>query len=113
MFGTFEELTGWFTSRTRKADMDSVLQYLNACVEEETEYLLEGELRRMERSRRSSKLLRQCEAEAQEQYTEDVTSMLESDAPMGHWTVISYRRKPKAWAIAGAIKERMKKENDW
>jgi len=106
-------MTQWFTHRKRKADMDPVLQYLNTCVEDEAEYLLEGELRRADRSRRSKRLLQQCEREAQEHYTEDVVTMLESDSPMGHWTVISYRRKPKAWAIAGAIKERVRRENDW
>lgn len=113
MFNTFEEMTEWFTDRKRKADMDAVFQYLNSCVEEEAEYLMEGELRRSERSRKSKRLFQQSEREAQEHYTEDVTSMLKSDSPMGHWIVISYRRKPKAWAIAGAIKERIKRENDW
>jgi len=112
VFATFEEMTGWLTARKRKADMDAILQYLENCVEEEAEHLLLEELATKGRERRSRKLLEECRVDAREHYTEDVVTMLESDSPMSHWTVISYRRKPKAWAIAGAIKERMGKEDD-
>lgn len=103
----------WLTARVRKADMDTVLQYLEGCVEEEAEHLLESELVMMERLRRSKKLLDECRKDAQEQYVEEISELIESDRPiMSHWTVISYRRKPKAWAVAGAIRERLKREND-
>lgn len=92
--------------------MDTVLLYLEDCVEEEAEHLLESELVMMERLRRSKKLLDECRKDAQEQYVAEISEMIESDRPMSHWTVISYRRKPKAWAVAGAIRERLKREND-
>jgi hypothetical protein len=92
--------------------MDTITQYLEDCVEEEAEHLLHGELRTMERARRSRKLLEKCRVDAQEHYAEDVVTMLEAEGEMNHWTVISYRRKPRAWAIAGAIKEQIRREND-
>ena len=109
-FVKYEDLEDWLTQRVRKADMSAILEYLQDCVEDETEVLLAEELRSQGRKRSSKKLEEQCRREAQEHYVEEVSELMESSKPMSHWTVISYRRKPKAWAIAGAIKQQMRRE---
>lgn len=109
-FVRYEDLEDWLTQRVRKADMSAILEYLQDCVEDEAEVLLAEELRSQGRKRSSKKLREQCRREAQEHYVEDVSELMESSEPMSHWTVISYRRKPKAWAIAGAIKQQMRRE---
>ena len=110
MFVNYQEIEDWLTGKFRRADMDATLLFLRECVEEEMEILLAEELRVQGRKRRSSKLENQCRIEAQEHYTEEISQLIESPEPMSHWTVISYRRKPKAWAIAGAIQQRIERE---
>lgn len=109
-FVKYEDLEGWLTQRIRKADMSALLEYLRECVEDEMEVLLANELRSQGRKRSSKKLEEQCRREAREHYVEEVSELMESPKPMSHWTVISYRRKPKAWAIAGAIRQQMRRE---
>jgi len=109
-FVEYKDLEDWLTARVRKADMDAILEYLRMCVEEETEVLLADELRAQGRVRTSKKLRAQCRREAQEHYVEEISQLMESEEPLSHWTVISYRRKPKAWAIAGQIKQRVGRE---
>lgn len=111
-FVTYDDLEKWLTTRGRKADMDAVLEYLRGCVQEEAEVLLAEEIRSQGRERSSKKLRNQCLQEAQEHYAEEVSDMVKGGAALSPWTVISYRRKPKVWAIAGAIRERMQREKD-
>jgi hypothetical protein len=109
---TYSDLEGWLTRTARKADMSAILGYLQDCVEDEMEVLLAEELRSQGRRRSSKKLVAQCRREAQEQYAEEIAEMIEGDVELSAWTVISYRRKPKAWAIAGAIKQRIEREKN-
>ncbi len=112
MFVNYQEIEDWLTDTTRRADMDATLLFLRECVEDEMEVLLAEELRMQGRKRRSSKLEDQCRIEAQEHYTEEISQLIESPEPMSHWMVISYRRKPKAWAVAGQIQQRMEREQN-
>ena len=109
-FQDYEELEGWLVARVRRADMGAILSYLRQCVQEEAEILLEEELRSQGRKRRSKKLLAKCLAEAQEHYAEEVSEMVKSGSGISPWGVIAYRRRPKVWAIAGAIRDRMQHE---
>ena len=93
--------------------MDTILTYLQTCVKEETQVLLDAELQAQGRKRKSKKLEAQCAREAQDHYVEEICEMVEDGiSPLNHWSVISYRRKPKVWAIAGAIRHRIQEEND-
>lgn len=112
MFVDYEDLENWLTKRGRGADMDAILQYLQQCVKEEAEILLAEELRVSGRQRSSKKLQSQCLKEAQEHYVEEVSELIDSGWSPSPWAVISYRRKPKAWAIAGAIKKQIERESN-
>jgi hypothetical protein len=92
--------------------MSSILDFLRGCVEEETQVLLDTELRVQGRKRSSKKLEAQCREEAREHYVEEVAEIIRSGWMPSPWAVISYRRKPKAWAVAGAIKQRIEREED-
>lgn len=92
--------------------MDAILSFLRTCVREEAEVLLEDEIRAQGRKRKSRKLEAQCTREAEEHFAEEVSEMVIQGSELTPWTVISYRRKPKVWAIAGAIRHQIRRETD-
>lgn len=110
MFANYEELTSWLTDSRRRADMSLVMSFLEDIVIEEAACLVDREMK--ERSRKSKKLQEECLRDAQEHYCEEISELINSARPMSPMTVIAYRRTPKAWAVAGAIRERIEKENE-
>lgn len=110
MFADFNSLMDWLHHKSRRADMSGVAEYLADCVMQETEDLVDLELSSGKRARKSSKLFEECQRDAKEHYCEEINEFLKTDASINHWTVMAYRRKSKAWAIAKAIKERQNNE---
>lgn len=111
MFESYEEMKNWLEARRRKADMDAVSTFLEECVTKEAAHLARVEMQNTGRKKTSAKLKDKCRKEAEEHFAEDVSVMLNSDNDeLSPWAVITYRRKSKAWAIAGAISQRMDRE---
>ena len=111
MFSSYENLEEWLTHRTRKADLKSIHSYLAECIEKETNSLVENSLRGGRAQRRSKRIIEECARDAQEHYCEEINEALESNQPLHHWEVISYRRKPHAWAIARGIADHLERVN--
>lgn len=71
------------------------------CIAEETKELYK--LDKKENKDKADKM--QCEKDAQEHYVEEINYFLLNSVKPTAMTVMGYRRKPHAWAIADAIKE--------
>ena len=105
---TYDELEHFLTVSNRRADMSTTLTFLQECVEEETEVLLAIDMQT--RSRRSKRLIDENRAQAQKYYVEEIREMIKEPYDIRPSTIMNYRRKPNCWAIAEAIRERLKSE---
>ena len=75
MFRSYSEMIEWFLHRTRKAEMDRTLLYLQDQVEVETEELVRQDLNERSqnngRPRRSKRLINSCRSDAQKHFVEE------------------------------------------
>lgn len=107
-FDTYEDLTGWMTQRGNKAALSPALSYLEEAIAEEAQVLVTLALQNGTQSRSSQKLVRECEQDAREHYLEEINEFL--GAPprqLGHMELVTYRRRPNAWAVANWIHEHL------
>lgn len=112
-FKNYEDLLGWMNKRGRKSGLAMTREYLEAEVEKEAQVLVRIATRTavdprstpMEDMRRDVQLYEECLADAREHYVEEINEMLANGdpEPLNHWTMMTYRRKPVAWAVAKAI----------
>ena len=110
-FESFKSLEEWMLNRERKADLKNIFSYLELCVERETDSLVEQAISSGKRERKSAGLSAECLQDAQEHYCEEINEALDNNEPLHHWTVMSYRRKPHAWAVAKGILEFLERQN--
>jgi len=110
-FESYEALEEWLLNYSRAADLKNIHSYLVECVDRETRSLVEQALSAGKAQRRSKGLTAECTADAKEHYCEEINEALECSEPLSHWTVISYRRKPHAWAVAKGIVEYIERKN--
>ena len=109
-FESYEDLVSWMSHKDRQADLKSIFSYLEECISKETNSLMQVALRRGDRSRVTKKFEQECHEDACQHYVDEINEALRCDEPLSHWHIISYRRKPHAWAVAKGIveyKERM------
>lgn len=101
MFESFADLEQYLKDHT---DLCMVQRYLADQVKEEANFLVKsmGKLPKKEQSAARDK----CTKEAQEDYLEDINYYLTADSPdLTSMSVMGYRRKIHAWAIADQITE--------
>jgi len=110
-FDSYESLENWMLSRKRSADLKNIHSYLIECVEREARSLVEHAVSTGRAQRRSKGLLKECTKDAQEHYCEEINEAFASNEPLHHWTMMSYRRKPHAWAVAKGILEFIERKN--
>lgn len=99
MFKSYTDLEQYLKDHT---DLCMVRRYLADQVKEEANFLVKsmGKLPKEERLAAVAK----CTKEAQEDYLEDINYYLTSDSPdLTSMSVMGYRRKIHAWAIADQI----------
>jgi hypothetical protein len=110
-FDTYEALTSWMTQRGNKADLSSALSYLESAVSDEAETLVAMAIRNGLYQRRSEKLALESEQDAKDHYLEEINHYLEEAHVSGltAMELISYRRRPHAWAVASLIREHIEK----
>tara|TARA_Y100000034_G_scaffold119963_1_gene162284 strand:+ start:540 stop:878 length:339 start_codon:yes stop_codon:yes gene_type:complete len=106
MFDTFDALQDWMDGRP---DITNVAEFLRISVDEEAKVLLDYEIETGVRARRCKSALQANRRDAEEHFLEEINEFLQEDTDLTHWTVMSYRRKPKAWAVARAILMEMKR----
>lgn len=101
-FKSYDDLVGYLKGYT---DLCMVLRYLLDQVTEEANFLVKSNLpARAKKEEKKAALLKYME-QAQEDYLEEINTYLETDADLSSMSVMGYRRKVHAWAIADSIKE--------
>ena len=106
-FESYESLVKWMSERGRAGTLSIVRDELEVSVKEEAETLADLAVLRGAFQRKGKRLVEECRRDAENHFVEEINEMLESGVPetLGHWTVLTYRRKPKVWAIAKMISE--------
>ena len=98
MFNNICELQTYLKKTT---DLNAVSNYLRMCIAAEAK-----ELYKMDKKQNKSAANKeQCTKDAEEHYLEEINYFLENEVKPSAMTVMGYRRKPHAWAIADYIKE--------
>lgn len=100
-FESYEGLVKYLKGHT---DLCMTLKYLKDKVDEEIGWYLKNydkDLSSKERKDKKGEYQRM----AQEDYLEEINFYLSESLPLTSMTIMGYRRKPYAWAIADAIKE--------
>ena len=77
-----------------------LLRYYQDKIKEETSVLF-----KMEKKKKGVGNKKQCNVDAKEHYLEEINHFLITNFTPSAMSVMGYRRRPHAWAIADAIKE--------
>jgi len=106
-FETYDDLCTWMGKRGRAGNLSLVRDELDRAVDEEAEVLADVAIGRGDFQRRGKKLMEECRRDAEQHFVEEINEMLANGPPeeLNHWVVLTYRRKPKVWAIAKSIYE--------
>ena len=105
-FKTFEDLEAYLKDHT---DLCMVRKYLQDKLKQEIAFLAKDYKRKHSTIDWKSSDVKQAKKiasdTAKEDYLEDINYFLLNNVTLSHMSVIGYRRKPHTWAIAEAIKE--------
>ena len=100
-FETFESLEQYLDGHAR---LRMLSPYLQECVDKESEELFSIE-KRVNKLRSRAKTSEESTKDAKFHYLEEINLYLETDIELTPMSIIGYRRKQHAWAIATTIKE--------
>jgi hypothetical protein len=102
-FRDYDHLVSWMTARGRKSKYSPVLEYLAIEVEKEVRALMRRAV--LNDVRTHEEIEQECEKDAKEHYVEEINEFLDNwpPKPLDHRILMSYRRKPVAWAVASEI----------
>lgn len=107
-FETYDDLIAWMEKRGNKAAMTSALSYLTQSVHAETVALTDMSINNGTHHRRTKRLVTECQADARGHYLEEINEFLaEEPRELTHVELISYRRRPHAWAVARMIHDHL------
>ena len=99
MFESYTDLEQYLKDHT---DLCMVRRYLADQVKEEANFLVKSKGRLTKEEKKQAQA--DCTKQAQEDYLEDINYYLTSDSPdLTSMSVMGYRRKIHAWAIADQI----------
>lgn len=106
-FETFESLENYLKSHT---DLGMTLRYLLEHVSEEVSFLVKDYNKKhptiaWAKSSKKAEALSTINQAAREDYLEDINYYLQNEETLNHMSIMGYRRKPHAWAIADSIKQ--------
>ena len=106
-FETFESLENYLKGHT---DLGMTLRYLREHVNEEISFLVKDYNKKhptiaWAKSSKKAEALSTINQAAREDYLEDINYYLQNDESLNHMSIMGYRRKPHAWAIADSIKQ--------
>lgn len=108
MFESYLALIEWMTKRGNKAAMSSAYSYLEREVTKEAEVLADLSIANGTYRRRTKRLREECRTDAEEHYLEEINEFLAaSPRELSHQELISYRRRPHAWAVARMIQDHL------
>jgi hypothetical protein len=86
------------------SDLPMLASTLDRWLDEEAEVLLELELANTKGKRTASRM-KSCRQDAEFHYLHEIREMYGDPQQLHHNAVIYFRRKPKAWAIATALRQ--------
>lgn len=105
-FDTIEELEAYLKSHT---DLCMTRKYLQDRIKEEVAFLVKDAKKKhptlQRKSSKKEEILEEINKAAREDYLEDINYFLLNNVQLSHMSIMGYRRKQHAWAIADAIKE--------
>jgi hypothetical protein len=108
-FTSLTHLRTWASKRGRSAELSGAMEFLTAEIQREA-LILQQRQEMLEPDKKTTLgLLREENfKDAVEHFLEEINQQLEAGGPpppINHWTVMLYRRKAAAWAIACRIYE--------
>ena len=105
-FSTFEELEKYLKATT---DLSMTRRYLQDKVKGEEEFLVRDYKKKHSTiawaSKKKADMLATIKKTAREDYLEDINYYLVNSENLSYMSIMGYRRKPHAWAVANAIKQ--------
>jgi|SaaInlV_200m_DNA_6_1039755.scaffolds.fasta_scaffold02186_7 hypothetical protein len=108
---TYEDLISWMTRRGNKAALSAAVSYLEREVAAEAEVLATMSINNGEFSRRSKKLRDACREDAEAHYLAEINEFLAAPSrDLTPMELVSYRRRPHAWAVASMIQDHLEKK---
>jgi hypothetical protein len=92
-----------FMRQQGNSDLPAIANTLELWIDEEAEVLLELELHGT-KGKRTSARVKSCRQDAEYHYLEEIKEFYSAPQPLHQNAVFYYRRKPKAWAVAAALR---------